>query len=184
MRSLMSIGLAFSLKGTILDSEKLLIHQIVAPIDAVDATLHDLQAILLIARRFDAHVTLLDCYVQPACFDFAVGDSALESILLYRRNIRARLYDLTKEARKLYPQCDCCFVDGSSFIHIVRQSRNLSADLIAVPMPIGVINGCWGRRDLLDELIRSADCPVLCMSGSERQPLSNPSVGGKGLLAV
>ena len=162
----------------------MLIHHIVVPIDAVDATVHDLRPILLIARRFDAHVTLLDCYVQPACFDFAVGDSALESILLYRRNVRARLYDLTKEARKLYSQCDCCFVDGSSFVQIVRQSRNMSADLIAVPLTFDVINGCWGPRDLFDELIRTADCPVLCMLGRERRPLSKPCVGGKGLLAA
>jgi hypothetical protein len=53
----------------------------------------------------------------------------------------------------------------------------LLADLIAVPLPLDLVRWCWLPAELLDELIRKADCPVLCVPASQtlaEGPLTNP----------
>jgi len=41
------------------------------------------------------------------------------------------------------------------------------ADLIAIPLPSDLVRWCWLPEELLDELIRTADCPVLCVPASQ-----------------
>ena len=143
------------------------IRRIVVPIDAIQTKLGDLRPILLMARRLGAGVTLLHCYVAPPSFDFAAGDRAVAELTVHRCRVRSRLHELTVEARKLFPKCSCCYVVGSPATQILRQSQRLLADLIAVPLPLDLVRWCWLPEELLDELIRRADCPVLCVPASQ-----------------
>lgn len=155
-----------------------LIHQILVPVDAVHTKLSDFSPILLMARRFGAKVTLLHCYVVPPNFECAVGDAALEELSLHCRRVRNRLYELASDARKLYFNCIGRFALGYPSVQILRQSRELKADLIAVPLPLDLISWCWLPEDLLDELVRKAECPVLCVPAV----LGNSEVVGRGSL--
>jgi hypothetical protein len=143
------------------------IRRILVPIDAIQTKLSDLHPILLMARRLGASVTLLHCYVAPPSFDFAAGDLAVAELSLHRWRVRSRLYQLTGEVRKLFPKCTCRFVSGSPATHILRQSQRLLVDLIAIPLPLDLVRWCWLPEELLDELIRTADCPVLCVPASQ-----------------
>ena len=139
------------------------IQRILVPVDAAHTSVSDLSPILHMASRFGAKVTLLHCYVAPPSFDFAVGDAALAEVSLHCRRVRARLYELATAARKLYGECIGRFALGSPSVQIIRQSRKLKADLIAVPLPLDLIRWCWLPEELLDELVGKADCPVLCV---------------------
>ena len=119
------------------------------------------------ARRLEASVTLLHCYHPPPGFDFADGRRALKDLSLHRWKVRSRLYELTAEARKLFAKCSCRFVSGPPVILILRQSRRLLADLIAIPLPLDLVRWCWLPEELLDELIKKANCPVLCVPASQ-----------------
>lgn len=115
------------------------------------------------ARRLGATVTLLHCYVDPPSFDFAVGNVALTDVSLHWGRVRTRLYELATAARTLYCKCIGRVALGSPATEIIRQSQALKADLIAVPLPLDLIRWCWLSEQLLDELVRKADCPVLCV---------------------
>ena len=143
------------------------ILRIVVPIDATQAKLSDLRPILSMAQHLGASVTLLHCYVAPPSFDFAAGDRAVTELSVQRCRVRSRLYELTAEARKLFPDCSCRCVSGSPVTQILRQSERLLADLIAVPLPLDLVRWCWLPEELLDELVRRADCPVLCVPASQ-----------------
>ncbi|HTD16417.1 MAG TPA: universal stress protein [Chthoniobacterales bacterium] len=152
------------------------IRRILVPVDAIQTKLSDLHPILSMARRLGASVTLLHCYVTPPSFDFARGDQAVRELSLNRRRVRSRLYELAGTARKLFPRCSCRYVDGSPVTQILRQSQRLLADLIAVPLPLDLVRWCWLPEELLDELVRGANCPVLCVPASQtfaKEPLLN-----------
>jgi Universal stress protein family len=143
------------------------ISRILVPIDAVQTKLSDLRPILQMACRLQASVMLLHCYIAPPSFDFAAGDGSLNELSLHRWRVRSRLYQLTGEARKLYPKCSCRSISGSPATQILRQSQKLLADLIAIPLPLDLIRWCWLPEELVDELIRKANCPVLCVPASQ-----------------
>ena len=119
------------------------IHRILVPIDAIQTKISDLRPILLMAKRFGAKVTILHCYLAPPSFDFVVGDAALAEVSLHCQRIRTRLYELSKEARKIYFDCSGRFAFGCASVQILRQSRQLKADLIAVPLPLDLVSWCW-----------------------------------------
>ena len=146
------------------------IQRILVPVDAIQTKLSDISPILLMARRLGATVTLLHCYVAPPSFDFAVGDAALVDVSQHCRRVRARLYELATAARSLYSKCIGRVALGSPATHIVRQSQALRADLIAVPLPLDLISWCWLPEELLDELVRKAECPVLCVPARKFHP--------------
>jgi nucleotide-binding universal stress UspA family protein len=150
------------------------IRRILVPVDAIQTKLSDLRPILLLARRVGASVTLLHCYVAPPSFDFAAGERAATELSVHRWRVRSRLYQLTGEARKLLPKCSCRYVSGSPVTQILWQSRRWLADLIAVPLPLDLVRWCWLPEELLDELIRRADCPVLCVPA--RQSSGSPDI--------
>ena len=127
------------------------------------------------ARRLGATVTLLHCYLAPPSFEFGVGDAALADVSLHRRRVRARLYELARAARRLYSNCIGRVALGSPATQIVRQSQAVRADLIAVPLPLDLISWCWLPEELLDELVRTADCPVLCAPAQKFHPEELPT---------
>ena len=142
------------------------IRRILVPIDAIQTKLSDLRPILQMAWRLQAGVTLLHCYVLPPSFDFAAGDGSIKELALHRWRVRSRLHQLTGEAQKFYPKCSCRYVSGAPVTQILRQSQRLPADLIAVPLPLDLVRWCWLPAELLDELIRKANCPVMCVPAS------------------
>jgi nucleotide-binding universal stress UspA family protein len=137
------------------------IQRILVPIDATHVKPADLDPILKVARRFDAEITLLHCYSTPPSFDYAVGTSALADVTLHRNRIMAQLVKLCSDVQKSFAKCRCIFTFESLTVAIRRASERLQADLIAVPFSLDYASHCWTTGDLLDELIRRADCPVL-----------------------
>ncbi len=79
-------------------------------------------------------------------------------------------------ARSLYSKCIGRVALGSPATQIVRQSQALKADLIAVPLPLDLIRWCWLPEELLDELVRKADCPVLCVPAQKFHPEELPTI--------
>jgi nucleotide-binding universal stress UspA family protein len=156
-------------------SSKSHIRRILVPVDAIHTKLSDISPILLMARRLGATVTLLHCYVAPPSFDFAVGDAALADVSLHCHRVRTRLYELATSARSLYSNCIGRVALGSPATQIVRQSQALRADLIAVPLPLDLIRWCCLPEELLDELVRTADCPVLCAPAQKFHPEELPT---------
>lgn len=122
------------------------------------------------ASRLGAKVALLHCYVAPPRVDFAIGDEALAQTSHHCRLVRGRLYELSTAARKLYIDCIARFAVGAPSVQIVRQSLELKADLIAVPLPLDLVRWCWLPEELLDELVRKAECPVLCVPARKFHP--------------
>ena len=153
------------------------IRRILVPVDAIQRKLSDLRSILLMAHRLEARVTLFHCYNPPPSFDLADGHRVLRDLSLHRWKVRSRFYELTGEARKLFPECSCRFVSGSPATLILRQSQRLLADLIAVPLPLDLVRWCWLPEELLDELVRRASCAVLCVPASQTfsQELRSPA---------
>jgi hypothetical protein len=141
--------------------EKSPIRRILVPIDAAYAEAADLKPILRVARRFEAEVTLLHCYSTPPSFDYVVGPSALMELSLHRSMIRARLVKLCTDVRRFFPRCRSEFTFGSLPVAILRASETLQADLIAVPLSLDFVSHCWTTKELLDELVRRANCAVL-----------------------
>jgi nucleotide-binding universal stress UspA family protein len=137
------------------------IQRILVPIDATHVKPADLDPILKVARRFDAEITLLHCYSTPPSFDYAVGTSALADVTLHRNRIMAQFLKLCCDVQKSFAKCRCIFTFGSLPVAIRRASERLEADLIAVPLSLDYASHCWTTKDLVDELIRRANCPVL-----------------------
>ena len=137
------------------------VRRILIAIDADHVKPADLKPILKVARHFDAEVTLLHFYSTPPSFDYAVGPSALMEINLHRNMVRERLLELCADVRNFFFKCHCEFTSGSLPAEILRASERLQADLIAVPLSLDFASHCWTTKDLLDELIRRANCPVL-----------------------
>jgi len=137
------------------------IQRILVPIDATRVKPADLDPILKVARRFDAEITLLHCYSTPPSFDYAVGTSALADVTLHRNRIMAQFLKLCCDVQKSFAKCRCIFTFGSLPVAIRRASERLEADLIAVPLSLDYASHCWTTKDLVDELIRRANCPVL-----------------------
>lgn len=142
-------------------TQKSPIRRILVPIDATPVKPADLKPILKVARRFDAEITLLHCYSTPPSFDYAVGASALVDVTLHRNRVKAQLLRLCRDVQKSFAECRCVFTFGSLPVAILRASERLQADLIAVPLSLDFVSDCWTTKELLDELIRRADCAVL-----------------------
>ena len=76
-------------------------------------------------------------------------------------NRTARLLKLCGDVQKFFPKCCWEFTFGSLPESILRTSERLQADLIAVPLSLDFVSHCWTTKDLLDELVRRANCAVL-----------------------
>jgi nucleotide-binding universal stress UspA family protein len=137
------------------------IRRFLIPIDALEVKPVDLKPILEVAERFNAEVTLLHCYEIPPSFDYAIGPSALIEVTLHRDMVKTRLLKLCTEVRKFFAKCRCEFAVGSLPVEILRASDTLHADLIVVPLSLDLVSHSWTTKELLDELVRKANCSVL-----------------------
>jgi hypothetical protein len=137
------------------------IRRILIPIDATQVKSSDLKPVLKVAQRFDAEVTLLHCYEIPLSFHYAVGRSALKDVVLHSDLVRTRLLQLCAEVRKFFASCRSEFTFGSLPLEILCASQRLQSDLIVVPLALDF--GCcsWTTKEIMDELVRKAGCPVV-----------------------
>lgn len=156
------------------------IRRILIPIDPVQVKVADLRPILQIAQRFDAEVTLFHCYEMPPSFCYARGRSALTDLILHRQRVRMRLLKLCTEVRRLFPKCRSEFASGSLPIEILRASR-IQSDLIVVLLSPEFVSHNWTAKELMDELVRKANCAVLGISSSRSEEPIASKVASRGL---
>jgi nucleotide-binding universal stress UspA family protein len=137
------------------------IRRILIPIDATQVKAADLKPVLKAAQRFDAEVMLLHCYEIPSSFHYAVGRSAIVDVIRHRDLVRTQLLQLCAEVRKFFPSCRSEFTFGSLPVEILRASQRLQCDLIVVPLALDFGSHSWTTKEIVDELVRKADCPVV-----------------------
>ena len=157
------------------------IRRILIPIDAVHVKLLDLKPILNLAQHFDADVTLLHCYEIPLSFHYAVGWSALMHVSLHREMVRTRLLKICADVRKFFTRCRPEFVLGSFPVEILYASRRLQTDLIAVPLSADFVSQGWTSTELMDELVRKANCSVLGLPLAESEGSIAFNAASRGL---
>src|SRR5258707_14239392 len=136
------------------------IRRILIPIDATRLKSADLKPVLKVAQRFDADVTLLHCYEIPLSFHYAVGRSALMEVVLHRDLVRTQLLQLCAEVREFFARCRSEFTFGSLPVEILCASQRLQSDLIVVPLALDFGSYSWTTKEIMDELVRKAACPV------------------------
>ena len=136
-------------------------RRILTPIDATQVKSGDLKPVLEVAQRLDAEVTLLHCYEIPLSFHYAVGRSALMEVVLHRDLVRTHLLQLCAEVRKFFASCRSEFTVGSLPVEILSASQRLQSDVILVPLALDFGSYCWTTKEIMDELVRKADCPVV-----------------------
>jgi nucleotide-binding universal stress UspA family protein len=144
-----------------LDDDQSPIQRILIPIDATRVKAADLKPVLKVAQRFDAEVTLLHCYEIPLSFHYAVGRSALMDVVLHSDLVRTQLLQLCAEVRKFFASCRSEFTFGSLPVEILGASQRLQSDLIVVPLALDLGSYSWATKEIMDELVRKADCPVV-----------------------
>ncbi len=137
------------------------IRRILIPIDATQVKAADLKPVLKVAQRFDAEVMLLHCYEIPLSFHYAVGRSAIMDVIRHRALVSTQLLQLCAEVRKFFPSCRSEFRFGSLPVEILRASQRLQSDLIVVPLALDFGSHSWTTKEIMDELVRKADCPVV-----------------------
>lgn len=125
------------------------------------------------ACRFGARVTLLHCYIAPPSFDFTVGQLGIRELSLHRAAVLSRFHKLATEVRQGFPNCSYRFVRGLPVTQILRESEGMRADLIAIPLPLDLISWCCLPEELLSELVRRANCPVLCVPVNQAPSLTS-----------
>lgn len=137
------------------------IRRILIPIDATRVKSADLKPVLKVAQRFDAEVTLLHCYEIPLSFHYAVGRSALMDIALQSDLVRTQLLQLCAEVRKFFANCRSEFTSGSLPVEIRCASQRLQSDLIVIPLALDLGSYSWTTKEIMDELVHKAGCPVV-----------------------
>ena len=140
------------------------IRRILIPIDATQMKSADLKPVLKVAQCFDAEVTLLHCYEIPLSFHYAVGRSALMDVVGHRDLVRTQLLKLCADVRMFFTKCRAEFASGALPVEILRPSQRLQSDLIVVPLFPDFVSHGWTAKELMDELIRKANCAVLRIS--------------------
>jgi hypothetical protein len=136
------------------------IRRILIPIDAEHVKPLDLKSILNLARHFDAEVTLIHCYEIPLCIHYAVGWGAVVDVSRHREMVMTRLFKLCADVRKFFTRCRSEFALDSLPAGILSASRRLQTDLIAVPLSVDFVSQGWTSAELMDELVRQANCSV------------------------
>jgi nucleotide-binding universal stress UspA family protein len=147
------------------------IQRILIPIDATQVKAADLKPVLKVAQRFDAEVTLLHCYEIPLSFHYAVGRSALVDVALHSDLVRTQLLQLCAEVRKFFASCRSEFALGSLPVEILCASQRLQSDLIVVPLALDLGSSSWTTKEIIDELVRKADCPVVGIPFQSEEPV-------------
>jgi nucleotide-binding universal stress UspA family protein len=137
------------------------IRKMLVPVDAEHTKPADLTRAIQLGRRFDAQITLLECYEPPRSCSHAIGKKAMDDVIQHQELTRAHLHMLCSRVRKFWSKCRCRFESGSLPAGILNVSKEIRADLIIVPSPLDSASETWSTGEVLDELVRKADCPVI-----------------------
>jgi nucleotide-binding universal stress UspA family protein len=137
------------------------IRKILVPVDGEHTKLADLKRVIQLARRLDAQITLFHCYKAPRSFFYAEGDSGSNAVIRHRQLSLMRLETLCSNVRRSWSKCLWLFENGALLANILRVSKSMRADLIVVPVPLDAVSENWSTTEVVDELARKADCPVL-----------------------
>jgi nucleotide-binding universal stress UspA family protein len=141
--------------------EKLLSIQRV--IVAVDLTEHSVATAHYAARiaacfgasLYVAHVLVPEVlYVLPGAGTYDLSDQE-------RREIRARLDDLTEQVQKVIPMCTSVLLEGEAVEHIIALARHVDADLIVTASHHQTFLGRLLHLDKAPKIMHRAPCPVL-----------------------
>jgi nucleotide-binding universal stress UspA family protein len=137
------------------------IRKILVPVDSERTKPADLKRTIQLARRLGAQITLLHCYESPRSFTYAEGDSGFDDVIRHRERTLVRLQSLCSKVRRSWSKCGWLFEDGSLPSSILRVSQSMRADLIVVPASLDAASENWSTSEVVDELARKANCPVL-----------------------
>jgi nucleotide-binding universal stress UspA family protein len=137
------------------------IRKILVPVDAEHTKPADLKRTIELARKFGAQIALLHCYEWPRSFSYAKGDAALDDVIEHQELTRTHLQMLCSRVRKSWSKCRSRFEFCSLPAGILNVSKEIQADLILVPSPLDSASETWSTAEVLDELVRKADCPVM-----------------------
>lgn len=137
------------------------IRKILVPIDSERTKPADLKRTIQLARQLDAQIMLLHCYETPRSFTYAEGHSAFDDVIRHRERNLVRLQSLCSKVRRSWSKCGWIFEDGPLPASILGVSKSMRADLIVVPVPLDAVSENWSTTEVVDELARKADCPVL-----------------------
>jgi nucleotide-binding universal stress UspA family protein len=152
------------------------IRKILVPVDSERTDWTDLIRVIQLARRLDAQITLLHCYEAPRSFSYARGDSGFDDVIRHRELSLMRLRTLSSVIRRSWSKCLWLFEEGDLLANILRVSKRMRADLIAVAVSLDAASESWSTIEVTNELVRKADCPVLAgkaiTSGQVRQDTS------------
>jgi nucleotide-binding universal stress UspA family protein len=137
------------------------IGKILVPVDSQNTKPADLKRVIQLARRLNAEITLLHCYEPPRSFSYAKGNSGSGHVIRRRELTLVRLQTLCSKVRRSWSKCVWLFEVGSLPASILRASKSMRVDLIVVPVSLDSVSENWSTSEVLDELARKADCPVL-----------------------
>jgi nucleotide-binding universal stress UspA family protein len=154
------------------------IRKILVPVDSEHAKPADLNYVIQLARRLRAEVTLLHCYETPPSFSYAKGHCACNDVIRHQELTQAHLQKLCSRIRKSWSKCLWIFEVGPLPASILRVSKRIRADLIVVPARLDSASETWSPNEVLDELVRKANCPVLAGGAITSAPLPD-GAGGK-----
>jgi nucleotide-binding universal stress UspA family protein len=87
---------------------------------------------LMLAKQFDANLTLLHVLEEPYTSDTELEPGAKELPVLHKGNEERELALLEEEIRLQHRNCRSCFRVGTPFRQIVHEAENIAADLIVI----------------------------------------------------
>jgi len=149
-----------TLEAQKLEDKLLSIQRIIV---AVDLTKHSVATAHYAARiaacfgasLYVAHVLVPEVlYVLPGAGTYDLSDQE-------RREIRARLDDLTEQVQKVIPMCTSVLLEGEAVEHIIALARHVDADLIVTASHHQTFLGRLLHLDKAPKIMHRAPCPVL-----------------------
>jgi nucleotide-binding universal stress UspA family protein len=139
------------------------VREILVPIDLTVESRQVITSAVSLARRWNAHLTLLHVYKEPHSLEYMRGPHVSSARELQRQYTENALELLCKEVKDEYENCGTQFRTGIVCDEIVRAGSELQADL----MIIGTHGNKWFQRiaygSETDAIVRLAPCPVLVM---------------------
>jgi nucleotide-binding universal stress UspA family protein len=149
-----------TLKSQKLEDKLLSIQRIIVAVDLTEHSVATAHYAARIAKCFGAslyvaHVLAPEVlYVLPGAGTYEITDQE-------RREIRARLDDLTEQVQKVAPMCTSVLLEGEAVEHIIALARDVDADLVITASHHQTFLGRLLHLDKAPKIMHRAPCPVL-----------------------
>ena len=109
------------------------VKRILVPTDLTKESDRAIETGLVLAKLFDAHLTLLHVYQDPSyAVEYALGPHGYDPMLKERIHCEKTLDRTAEAVRKEYPDCDSEFRDGVPCEEIVKTAKERDIDLIII----------------------------------------------------